>query len=351
MPRSVGKALTAGVVALGLTVLIAQGRLSIGSFAAYLRATDQLGSSIGMIILGIAMIDSDLRYIQDVFNYLDIDEEHPGHTHQQLIPAMQGAHSIERRTRQIPTICFENVVFTYPFTTQPVLNGISLTLYPGERIALVGENGAGKTTLAKLLLGLYRPTAGRMSIDGIDLATLNPHWWHTQAAAVFQNYAKYELTAQENIGFGNLSFLDDRAAIQVAAARSGADAVVAALPAGYETVLGKAYDEQGEDLSIGQWQKLALARAYLRDAVVLVLDEPTAALDARAEVDVYRQFRDAAQGRTTLLISHRLGSARLADRILVLDNGRIVEEGSHQELIAQGGRYAELYTIQAEWYQ
>ena len=348
VPRAFGKALTAGAVAVGLTVLIAQGRLSIGAFVAYLSATNQLGSSIGMVILGIAMIDGDLRYMQDVFDYLDLDEEMPD---RRTVSSVSTASSSREKPSPMPTIRFEQVTFAYPHTAESVLRDISFTLHPGERMALVGANGAGKSTLAKLLLGLYQPTSGRITVDGVDLATLPPHWWYTQATAVFQNYAKYELTAQENIGFGNLPFLQDRWAIQTAAARSGADAVVATLPSGYDTFLGKAYDEQGEDLSIGQWQKLALARAYLRDAAVLVLDEPTAALDARAEVEVYRQFRDAAQGRTTLLISHRLGSARLADRILVIDQGRITEEGRHEELIAQSGRYAELYTIQAAWYQ
>jgi ATP-binding cassette subfamily B protein len=162
---------------------------------------------------------------------------------------------------------------------------------------------------------------------------------------------RYQMTARENVGFGDLSRLHDVAAIGAAAVKSGADEVVSRLPAGYETVLGKAYEENGQDLSIGQWQKLAIARAYLRDAWVLVLDEPTAALDARAEVEVYRRFREMAAGKTVLLISHRLGSARLADRIVVLEGGRIVKEGSHAELVARQGRYARLYEVQAGWYQ
>jgi ATP-binding cassette subfamily B protein len=247
-------------------------------------------------------------------------------------------------------IHFDRVTFAYPGAARPVLDGIDLTLRPGERVALVGENGAGKTTLAKLLLGLYQPTAGRIIVDGIDLADLDLEWWRRRAAAVFQDYVKYELTAGENIGFGDLSRLNNAPAILAAAARSGADAVVAALPLGYQTMLGKAYDEDGHDLSIGQWQKLAIARAYLRDTVVLVLDEPTAALDARAEVEVYRRFRDMAEGKSVLLISHRLGSARLADRIIVLEHGRIVEEGSHAELVVRGGRYATMYAAQAQWY-
>jgi ATP-binding cassette, subfamily B, bacterial len=296
-----------------------------------------------LVTWGVGSADNELRYMQDLLDYLDLPEGEPKNVTGIAIPALHGS--------QPPTIRFEDVTFTYPGVERPALIGINLTIAPGERLALVGENGAGKTTLAKLLLGLYHPTSGRITINGADMAALPPGWWQARVAAVFQDYVRYELTARENIGFGNLAQLHNRSAIDLAAARSGADRVIATLPAGYETVLGKAYDESGQDLSLGQWQKLAIARAYLRDGAVLVLDEPTAALDARAEVEVYQQFRDMAQGRTTLLISHRLGSARLADRILVLDNGRIVEQGQHMTLLAHDGRYATMYRIQAHWYQ
>jgi ATP-binding cassette subfamily B protein len=335
--RVAGKALNTGLVVVGLVVLIARRALSVGAFVAYLSAAERLSEAIAMIVTwGIGQADNGLRYMQDLFDYLDLEEEHTGAARAEL--------------RRPPLVRFENVSFAYPGAERPVLDGVSLTLVPGERIALVGENGAGKTTLAKLLLGLYRPSEGRIMIDGLDLATLDLHWWRGCAAAVFQNYVRYELTARENIGFGDLARLEDEQAIAAAAMRSGAATDVASLPAGYATVLGKAYDERGSDLSIGQWQKLAIARAYLRDALVLVLDEPTSALDARAEVEVYRRFRDMAQGRTTLLISHRLGAARLADRILLLEGGKVLEQGDHRALLELGGRYAQLYRVQAEWY-
>jgi len=250
----------------------------------------------------------------------------------------------------VPAVRFEQVTFIYPGATKPVLDRIDLVLEPGKSIALVGENGAGKSTLAKLLLGLYKPTSGRITVDGEDLALIVPSEWRRRVAPVFQDYVKYAASARENIGFGELRRIEDTDAIAVAASKSGADEVISALPAKYETMLGKTYDDKGQDLSSGQWQKVAIARAYIRDASVLVLDEPTAALDAKMEVEVYRHFRDIARGRSVLLISHRLGSARLADRIVFLDGGKIVEDGSHPELMERGGRYAEMYRIQSGWY-
>jgi ATP-binding cassette subfamily B protein len=231
-----------------------------------------------------------------------------------------------------------------------VLDGIDLAIRPGERIALVGENGAGKSTLVKLLLGLYQPTAGRISADGIDLRSMAPQAWRATVGAVFQDYMRYSMTVRENVGFGRLEKLDDLCAIEDAVRSSSAEETVRALPVGYETLLGKEF-EGGQDLSQGQWQKLAIARAYLRDAEILVLDEPASALDALAELEIYRQFVKLAEGKAVLLISHRLGSARLADRILFLQQGRIVQEGTHDELMAAGGPYAELYAMQAEWYR
>jgi ATP-binding cassette subfamily B protein len=227
---------------------------------------------------------------------------------------------------------------------------VSLEIRAGERLALVGENGAGKSTLARLLLGLYAPTVGRILVEGVDLRAIDPREWRASASAVFQQFGRYDLAVTENIGLGDARRLDDPAAIEAAARKSGAEAVIRVLPHGYETLLGKEFDG-GTEISAGQRQKIAVARAYLRDAEVLVLDEPTASLDARAEVEVYRQFRDAAEGKTVLLISHRLGSARLADRILVLEQGRVVEQGTHKQLLQLGGRYATMLQAPAQWYR
>ncbi len=338
----IGEQLTYGLVVTGIVVLIARGRLSVGYYAAYLGAAERFRDAIMWLFVAARNLGDDLRYARDLLDYLELPEEAASEAE----PTTSPISILE----ELPTIRFEDVCFSYPGSARPVLDRINLTLHPRERIALVGENGAGKTTLAKLLLGLYAPTSGRILVNGRDLREMDTSLWRARVTAVFQDYMKYALTARENIGFGDLSRMNDHDAIEAAAIKSGAHEAVACLPRGYETGLGKVYEEQGQDLSIGQWQKLALARAYLRDAAVIVLDEPTAALDARAEVEVYRHFRDMSQGKSVLFISHRLGSARLADRILVLEEGRICEEGDHDALMQYGGRYAQMVTIQAGWY-
>ena len=243
-----------------------------------------------------------------------------------------------------------NVSFTYPSGSAPVLSSIDMEIRPGDTVALVGENGAGKTTLTKILLGLYQPTGGAVTVDGIDLREIDLESWRDRSGAVFQDYMTYAFTARENIGMGRIGEMENTGAIRDAAVRSGAHAVIEALPHCYETLLGREF-EGGRDLSKGQWQSLAIARLYLRDAELLVLDEPTSALDALAEVEVYRQFLELSSDKSVLLISHRLGSARLADRVVFLKDGEIVEQGTHDELIQSGGAYSELFTMQAEWYR
>ena len=236
-----------------------------------------------------------------------------------------------------------------------VLRGVSLRIGPGEKLALVGENGAGKTTLIKLLLRLYEPTRGSILLDGVPLSEFDPEEYHREVGVIFQDFVRYDMRAEENIAVGRISALSDdpeaaRASIVEAADRSLAAGVVDALPEQYRTMLGRRF-EGGVDLSGGQWQKVALARAYMRDAQVLILDEPTAALDARAEYEVFQRFADLTAGRMAIIISHRFSTVRMAQHIVVLEEGRVLEEGSHDTLLAHGGRYAELFTLQAEGYR
>jgi ATP-binding cassette subfamily B protein len=245
-------------------------------------------------------------------------------------------------------IRFESVTFAYPGQAEPVLDRVSLVIREGERVALVGPNGAGKTTLIKLMLGLYRPNAGRITIGDINLCDIAPAALRDRVSCVFQDFARLDLTLADNISACAPDV--DPASIAAACAATGLTDTLAALPQGAATQLGKTFSG-GVELSGGQWQRIALARAFARDARLVVLDEPTAALDPLAELEVYAHFAELMAGRTTVLISHRLGAARLSERILVLDRGRIVEDGAHSELIAAQGLYASLFRTQAGWYQ
>jgi ATP-binding cassette, subfamily B, bacterial len=245
---------------------------------------------------------------------------------------------------------FRDVSFAYPGSSKLVLDRVSFRFAAGERIALIGENGAGKTTLTKLLARLYDPTGGSILLDGVDLREYDVADLRREIGVIFQDYMRYDMSARDNIGVGRIEALDAAERIDAAAAMARADSVVAQLPFGYEQMLGRRFDG-GLDLSAGQWQKIALARAYMRDAQVLVLDEPTASLDARAEYEVFQQFTSLTRGRMAVLISHRFSTVRMADRILVLEHGRILEEGTHSELVRAGGRYAELFELQAAGYR
>jgi ATP-binding cassette subfamily B protein len=244
---------------------------------------------------------------------------------------------------------FRNVAFWYPGTTRRVLDALDFRIEPGERIALIGENGQGKTTIVKLLTRLYDPSEGTILLDGVDLREYSIEDLHREIGVIFQDFMRYEMTARQNIAVGRIdSHLNGN--VEQAARKSMADAVIGRLPGGYEQLLGRRF-EGGVDLSGGEWQKIALARAYLRDAQLLVLDEPTAALDARSEYDVFQRFSELTQGKMALLISHRFSTVRMADRIVVLADGRIAEEGSHAQLMALGGRYAEMFELQASSYR
>jgi ATP-binding cassette subfamily B protein len=245
---------------------------------------------------------------------------------------------------------FEDVGFQYHNSETWANRHINITLLPGEKLALVGENGAGKTTLVKLLARLYDPTEGRILLDGIDLKEYDINELRLNLGIIFQDYIRYQMTFSNNIAVGNISEIDNRALIEKAAKESLADSLAAKLPDHYDQWLGRRFNE-GVELSGGEWQKVALARAYMKDAQVLILDEPTAALDARAEYEVFQRFAELTKGKSAVLISHRFSTARLADRILVLDQGKVLEVGTHEELLMMNGRYAELFNLQAMGYQ
>ena len=244
---------------------------------------------------------------------------------------------------------FEAVSFGYPGSAHHVLDGLDLRIEPGERIALIGENGQGKTTIVKLLTRLYDPTSGRILLDGVDLRDYSVEDLHRQIGVIFQDFVRYEMTARQNIAAGRVGAAEERA-IRHAAGKSGADEVVDRLPGGYGQLLGRRF-EGGVDLSGGEWQKMALARAYLREAQILILDEPTASLDARSEYEVFQRFAELTEDKMALLISHRFSTVRMADRIVVLEDGRIAEEGSHEQLIEMGGRYSGMFELQAASYR
>ena len=245
---------------------------------------------------------------------------------------------------------FQNVSFRYPGSSRLVLNGLDFHLPPGERVALIGENGEGKTTIVKLLTRLYDPVEGRVLLDGTDLREYDLEDLYREIGVIFQDFMRYEMTARENIAVGRIEQVHDLDSLQRSAQKSMADEVVAKLPAGYGQMLGRRFDG-GVDLSGGEWQKVALARAYLRDAQVLILDEPTSALDARSEYEVFQRFAELTAGKMALFISHRFSTVRMADRIVVLEKGRIAEEGNHDALTSLGGRYAEMFELQAASYR
>jgi ATP-binding cassette subfamily B protein len=245
---------------------------------------------------------------------------------------------------------FRNVSFAYPGTDRLVLTDISFHIDAAERVALIGENGAGKTTIVKLMARLYDPTGGNILLDGVDLRDYSPEDLRREIGVIFQDYMRYDMPAADNIGVGRVEALLDIGRIREAARRAQADEVIGRFPLAWDQMLGRRFDG-GLDLSAGQWQKIALARAYMRDAQILVLDEPTASLDARAEYQVFQQFSELTRGKMAVLISHRFSTVRMADRILVLGGGRVLEQGAHADLVASGGVYAELFELQAAGYR
>jgi ATP-binding cassette, subfamily B, bacterial len=316
-----------------------KGEFSVGDLTFLAGSFLRLRGLLEGLLLGFSQIAGQALYLEDLFSFFEVRPEITSPSNPRPFP-----HPI--RTG----FMFEGVGFRYPGTESWAVRNLDLTLRAGEVIALVGENGAGKTTIAKLLARLYDPTEGRILLDGHDLRDYSLADLRGHIGVIFQDFVRFHFTAGENIGAGRIEAANDRERVQEAAGRSLADRVVARLPRGYEQPLGKRFNE-GVDLSGGEWQKIATARAYMRDADLLILDEPTSALDARAEYEVFQRFKDLSRGKTAVLISHRFSTVRMADRILVLEGGRVIENGTHAELVAAGGRYAELFELQAAGYR
>ncbi len=315
------------------------GTMTLGDMVMYLGVFQRAQDSFRDLLGGLALLYEDNLFLTNFYEFLDLEPR-------VLAPA-QPRPFVRPLRRGIE---FESVSFHYPTSGLQVLQDVDLVVRPGEHVALVGPNGSGKTTLVKLLCRLYDPTEGRITIDGIDLRELDPAELRRQISIVFQDYARFNLTARENIAFGDAwtNPSDDR--IHAAAKHAGADEVIARLKQGYESVLGHLFLD-GVELSIGEWQKVALARAFLRDSAIIVFDEPTSALDPRAEYQLFEQLHRLSAGRAAILISHRLSTVRMADRIYVLEEGRVVETGDHAELVQRGGTYAELFETQARYYR
>jgi ATP-binding cassette subfamily B protein len=315
------------------------GAITIGTLTFLAGAIQQASLNIQQFFSTLTGIADQALFLTDMLAFFDM---------QPTIRSKANAIPAPRPIRK--GIEFRQVSFRYPGTERMVLQGLDLTLHARERVALIGENGQGKTTVVKLITRLYDPSEGQILLDGIDLREYDLEDLYREIGVIFQDFMRYEMTARENLAVGRIEDLANNARLRHAARKTHADEVIARLPLAYEQMLGRRF-EGGVDISGGEWQKVALARAYLRDAQILILDEPTAALDARSEFEVFRRFAELTAGKMTLFISHRFSTVRMADRIVVLNDGRISEQGSHQQLVNRGGLYSEMFEMQASSYR
>lgn len=314
------------------------GKISLGDMTMYLTVFRQGQSTFSNALTSIGGMYEDNLYLSNLYDFLE--EE---------VPKSWGKATIGLDSQD--GIRFENVSFTYPGSSKPALRNISLHLKPGEKLAIVGENGSGKTTLIKLLTRLYTPDSGRIFLDGLDLQEWDVDVLRRRIGVIFQNFVRYQFTVGENIGVGDVEHLKNKTHWQTAAQKGMAQSFIDQLPQSFQTQLGRWFKE-GQELSGGQWQKIALSRAFMRSqADILVLDEPTSAIDAQAEFEIFNHFRAITQNQMVLLISHRFSTVRMADKIVVIENGEVIEQGTHKELLQLGGRYAKLFQLQAAGYQ
>ncbi len=333
------------------TFLAVLARISLGDVALVFQSTERSRAAIDQLFFYIGFSLENVVYLKNYFEFLDLPFDSVPGALRQAVTNQEGTagEQVDGALRR-GLIEFKGVSFRYPGSERMVLQDVSFTLHPGQTLALVGENGAGKTTLVKLLARLYDPSEGQILLDGRDLRDYDPADYYRQIGVIFQDFARYDLTARENIGLGCVEAIEDRERVRQAAKLGGAAGLIEKLPRQIETVLGKRF-EGGVDLSGGEWQKIALSRAFMRDASLLILDEPTAALDIYAESEIYGRFAELTRGKTTVFVTHRLSSVKMAQKILVLKDGQLIEEGGHEALLAQGGDYARMFTMQAERYQ
>lgn len=319
---------------------VCEGRYEVGDYSLYTGALSSIAGGIGTLIATTASIYEGTLFIDNLISFMNEKSE--------IVPSLPEPREVAKHTGH--TIVFDNVSFRYPGTERNVINHVSFTLDPGDTCVLVGLNGAGKTTLIKLLTRLYDPTEGKILLDGHDIKEYDVNELYSLFGIIFQDFGKYAVSVKENIEFGELDREYDENNIITAAKQSSADQFIENLPAKYDTPLMRYFEENGIELSIGQWQKLSIARAFYSDSDIIILDEPTASLDAIAEQEIYNQFDKLREDKTTIFVSHRLSSATVANKIIVLENGAVVEMGDHSELMKKHGVYYELFTTQAKRY-